>query len=397
MAIWTISRTALDNPATGTGQANLNDKAAFPLLGATNTSDNTLIDVVENFQWTYSPRTSKTAFGEVPYVRLREKRLLTNALIAQLKYSLGKIEDTAPGVASTIAQYASRTNISIFKAIGASVGAVTSTIGGVAGLVSNAFLPGDDNPTIATSPYLAPYRNLYISRDTGWRYRLPYFEDSLENVQNMFSTSGPTNALGALLQPAVDASMFTAEAFSTFATVNAPFSITYIERSKFFNYSDDGEDISVSFPLINTGSSTFTDVINNWQLLYLLMYQNRPGKTSINTVEQPVIYELEIPGVKFFPFAYISSMSVNFVGARRRLSLQIPYSEVQTTVDTRNANNTDVTQQLTYYAVDTIVPDAYFVKITFHGMNTTTRNFMMHMLARPQIVTASENTGLTAP
>jgi hypothetical protein len=375
MSLWTIRRSALDVPATGVPATNVNDRVALPIIQPMPLP----VDVVRHYYWTHSPRPASRE--EVPYIKLTEKRLRTNALISQLKYSLGL---TANGANEIAQQLASRPDASkLLKTIAGDV----QTGAGLITSVSDKILPGNANDTAWNSPYLVPYRNLYLTENTGWKFFLPYFENAWDGIQNQFSSSGPTNALGTMAQAG---SEFLTGVTEMLAATNRPFEVTYVERSKFFNYSDDGEDITITFPLINTGQVEFNDVFNNWQLIFLLMYNNRPGKTSINTVEQPVIYEAEIPGVKFFPYAYISQLSVDFQGARRRLVFDVPYAETQTTVDTTTDGTRSVSQLTSSHKVEAIVPDAYMVKIVLHGLNSTTRNFMYHMLTKQEIVQATE-------
>ena len=53
------------------------------------TTATTQINVVRDFYWTYSP-VGDVARAEVPRIILTERKLRTNALISQLKYSLGQ-------------------------------------------------------------------------------------------------------------------------------------------------------------------------------------------------------------------------------------------------------------------------------------------------------------------
>lgn len=377
MALWTIRRSILDTPATGLAATTANDKIALPIVrpfgGGT-------VDVVKHWYWTHSPKPYSRE--EVPYVRLIEKRLRANALISQLKYSLGQAVGQTAGVLEELANKPDTSNL--VKAIAKDVKTLQKT--GEA-LLNKAGIGSNVGDTASQSPFLTPYRNLYLTQDTGWKFFLPYFENSWDGVLNQFSSQGPSNSFGAIAQ---GASELLTGGLEILATAAKPFSVTYVERAKFFNYSDEGEDITITFPLINTGEATYTDVFNNWQLIYLLLYNNRPGKTSMNTVEQPVLYEVEIPGIKFFPYAYISNISVDFHGARRRMTMNIPYAEEQITVDTTTTGGQEITNQLTGHSIQTIIPDAYMLKITLHGLNTSTRNFMYHMLTRQETVQAGE-------
>jgi hypothetical protein len=175
------------------------------------------------------------------------------------------------------------------------------------------------------------------------------------------------------------------EAAEVTAALNNPTQISYIEKTKFYNYPSDGEDINIEFPLINTGEVTFDDVVRNWQFLFLLVYQNRPGKTSQNTVDQPVIYQAEIPGINFFPFCYVTSISIDFMGARREMSINIPTTNT-TTSFLGNIAGQFLGESSGTTAIKAIIPDAYRVRISLKSMTANTKNFMQHMISNHNVV-----------
>ena len=145
--------------------------------------------------------------------------------------------------------------------------------------------------------------------------------------------------------------------------------VTYVERSKSFNYPTDGEEFTFTFPLINTGSATYDDVIKNWQLTFLLLYNNRPARKNASVIEQPKVYEVYIPGVKYMPFAYIQSLQIDFQGARRQMKIPLPPGA--------NSRTNTLVNSYTY---DAIIPDAYMIKISLKGLIAESKNFMFHML-----------------
>lgn len=120
---------------------------------------------------------------------------------------------------------------------------------------------------------------------------------------------------------------------------------------------------------MNTG--TYDDIIKNWQLLFGLVYQNRPGRVTKNLIDVPVIYELFIEGDAYMPYSYITSLKVNFVGNRRTMKIKVPVTKFasegsDTSVQTRE--------------IETTIPDAYQIDIQIKGLNDETRNFMYQSL-----------------
>lgn len=338
------------------------------------------LDVVRNFYWTYSKPESRE---EVPTIYLKEKKLKTNALISQLKYSLGfagiNVEEAAGILASAITNIGGKnifTNVTngIIQGAGAVAGAALDAANELVGNVKK--FEDDPNSAVNNSKWLAPYRNLYLTESTGWEFLFPYFDDGFDTHGNSFTSEGSIGGLGGLVKAAAD---FPYEIAEVAGFITNPTQITYAERAKFFNFPQDGETISFSFPLINTGSVDYTDVMNNWQLLFLLLYNNKPGRVSPVTVEQPVIYEVEIPGVKFYPFCYISNIDIKFQGSRRELSMEIPFTQ-QSLGSSPIGNTINVNTQESTKTIKTIVPDAYFVTITLKSMLGNTKNFMYHLL-----------------
>ena len=436
-----------NNNVTGTSSATPNAIDLPTITPAGKTSNNystqststqtSLVNVVRDFYWTYSP-VGDTARAEVPRIILTERKLRTNALISQLKYSLGQAISGGKQTLQNLQQFGSSTGVTAAaqnagnklsqflaglpgantvtagaeSAASTASGLVTDGASRVGGVIANndtiqqgivaaktagarvadalgRTFADDNNPTVNSSPWLAPYRNLYLTDPTGWVYVLPYFNNNQANQSNSFSDSGQTGIFSDKVVGA--AAGLVNEAAGLMASLNSPAQITYIEKTKFYNYPTDGEDITVEFPLINTGSVTYDDVVRNWQFLFLLLYQNRPGKTSQNTVDQPVIYQVEVPGVKFFPFCYITSLNIEFVGSRRELNINVPTSS-SISSDVGNLGQSLNTASGSV-SIPAVIPDAYKVTISLKSMIANSKNFMQHMIGPHQLVEAGVSTG----
>lgn len=341
-----------------------------PRLVTVGGSKGGLVDVVNKYYWTYS-KTDSSARAETPTLFLKEKELKTNALVAQLLYTIGAAGEGFTEVAGDIV---GKKNVQSFKS------AILNTFKDVASdpNVKNTGIPKkievaydkikDENATFedARNVWLQPYKNLYLTKDTGWEFNLPYFENFAAIAQNVFSQdAGPGPSLGML----TSVSDLMTNAADIASVMREPTQISYVERSKAFNYSTEGEDFTFMFPLINTGSSIYDDVIKNWQLIYLLLYNNRPARKNASVIEQPKVYEVSLPGVKYIPFAYISNISVEFQGSRRQMKIPRPPGTT-----TRAINST----QNSY---DAVIPDAYIIKISLKALIAESRNFMYHMLS----------------
>jgi len=109
---------------------------------------------------------------------------------------------------------------------------------------------------------------------------------------------------------------------------------------------------------------SYEDVTRNWQLIFLLTYQNLPNKVSKSLSLPPVIYEALLPGVWYSKYAYISSMRVDFVGATRKMNLIIP-SVTKNIVEEYMVGQTEI---------DTIIPDAYNITLTITELFSESQN-----------------------
>jgi len=265
----------------------------------------------------------------------------------------------------------------------------------------------DNNDIYDNNPYLRPYRNLYITEPTGWQFVFPYFENYSGLQANAFSDDAPNPFLGILKKAAEGLT----DLASTAAILRGPASISFVEKSKFYSYSTDGEDITFTFPLINTGSVSFEDVIRNWELLFLLLYNNKPARRNTALIDPPNIYQVEIPGVKFLPFCYVSSIAVEFQGTRRELTFDLSYIDnlnLESALPTfqggignavggviRNFLNNKVTEVKGFFnqpirkKMTTIIPDAYLVKVTLKSLIADSKNFMYSIINNQPLVTTS--------
>jgi hypothetical protein len=404
--------------------------------GSSTNSDGTVIngsvvDVVNDFYWTYSKL--RESRQEVPRVILTEKRQRVNSLISQLRYAFGNAFTVTQDTLNQLSQ-----NPLARQFLGNNV---TTNLSNASNALGNAkqsatqfaetIVPElkDNNPVFKNNPLMRPYENLYITEDTGWKFILPYFDNYSSAQANIYSGDSNTNFSG-IAKMAIDGlTDFT----DLLTTLNKPSDISFVEKAKLYNYSTEGEEVSFTFPLINTGSATFDDVVRNWELLFLLLYNNKPSRRSVSIVDPPVLYQLDIPGVKFLPFCYVSNIAVEFQGSRRELEFNLSFTDNlrvtnipfqlgdENNTNTLNNLNTDqtfningpprnlvddffseaITRATTTYKseffnsqtsrkIKTIVPDAYLIRITVKSLLAETKNFMYSLInSNPAVTTSS--------
>ena len=359
------------------------------------------VDVVNHFYWTIqNPRTNDGQIyrAEVPRIELIEKRINVNAIVNQAFYSVatgvskvGDVANEVSGVLSSVLGSIRSGGGTLGNAagnllnLGSNITSLFSNIGGgITNVVnSNSVLTNAVNLLRAgidkvsnkvglneLQGVLAPYDGLYFTENTGWTYNFPYFENTNNNIMNAF---GDLEGIGGATVAAVTDVV---QNFSQLYNLSKPG--TYIEKTKMYKFEDGGDEITFEFPLINTGNATFDDVIKNWQLLFLLVYQNRPSRISRDIIEPSVLYEVLIPGVKYTPFAYVSKLNIDFIGARRSMVLPIPQlTSTGRVFSLLNSSNE---------GFETIIPDAYKVTITLKSLLAETRNFMYSLLYQKRLL-----------
>lgn len=312
------------------------------------------VDVVNQFPWTQSPKTSR---WDVPVMMLREKRIQVNPQLNQIANNLFVATEKGARGSSQIANEAPQDLVDQIKSNKITAdGRFGEDI--IAGFKKVGELAED---LASASGVLAPYEGLYYTKDTGFVYSLPYLQEQAKTVQNQFGGSADGRILTNL------AGKITEGMANLASSLNLADPGTYIEQPKMFQFSGRTRSYSLEFPLINTHS--FNDVIKNWQLIFLLVYQNSPNRLTRDLIDPPCIYEANLDGTWYSKYSYISNMSVSFVGATRRMTLPIPTSAKEDGTGT---------SQTSMFNVETIIPDVYKVNITMTELFGETQNMMYH-------------------
>lgn len=232
-----------------------NDKAGLANFLVPADGGTGAIDVVNKFPWTLTPPEGRS---ETPHVRLTEYRLLQSALWNSARY------------------YA-------------------------AGAVQQ--VPGSKNPYLNR---MQGYAGLFdFENPTTFEYTFPYFSDTANEVQSSWSSLDILEKIkgiiggGGAIQKAIDVGMLGYEA-------NYP-RVGIMDRPKLWQESTP-RSINIKFPLYNTVK--VEDIERNWELCYLLLYQNMFNKRDFITAVPPVFYTAYIPGQFFSIAMYVSDLKI---------------------------------------------------------------------------------------
>jgi hypothetical protein len=218
------------------------------------------------------------------------------------------------------------------------------------------------------------YENLYKNVEQVKTYFIPYFGDNVRSFSNEFGDTFQNSVLGnvdSMINKLAEETAIFSEAqvaenvkklgtsaynmgknalggsFSgsfkdlTKGMSTAPGS--YIETPKMYVYAQNDSSLDVSFPLYNTINPDAWE--NNYNLIDELVTINRPKRITPITMEQPYLYEIVLPGIRYMRWAFCSSLSVSLLGSRRIIDSKI-------------------------------IPDGYQVNMSFVSLTTEVSNFM---------------------
>lgn len=285
------------------------------------------VDIKNDYCWTISPKNARL---EVPEIRFEEFELDLSSLITSALYKLrGGIENV---------QALGQANTDIIKKItGEDVNSAVKSL--------DASLPS------TSTSELNPYAGMYAATPTGFNYVAPYMEELNQGITNRWGDDNPNNVFNSGLGQIVKNFGESAGKLidnTNLANIAAPGS--YAEKPKFFTPGD-ADSYTVRFPLINTYD--YKDVVKNWELCYLLTYQNLANRRSVNLLDPPALYRVTIPGLRQSPMSYISKLSIQHVG-------NIRYMEIN--------------------GLPKPIPEAYMVSITFQDLLLNSRNIFKYAL-----------------
>lgn len=329
-----------------------------------------VLDIINDFNWTRSPIDAR---NDVPQLILREEKILISPMINQIAQNLAitlqkgvrsarRAEQELPegALKQMLSSGRKFTTDQYQKMRAAPDGSI----------MKNASV-AIDSLASGKSGVMSAYDNLYFVEDTGFKYKLPYLESEYKAITNDFVTEDSTGVGKPLITTPLRSG---SKAMANIATsLNLFEPGTFIDQPRFYNFGRSGKTYKCRIPLFNT-TNDFQDVINNWQFIYMLIYQNTPNKITRDLMDPPKIYEATIKGVWYNRYTYISSLNVEFLGAQRRMKLQIPFTET----------DNDGQSQLKYYDFETVIPDAYELSLSVTEIFPETQNMLYSGITEKQ-------------
>ena len=208
---------------------------------------------------------------------------------------------------------------------------------------------------LLTANKLKSLVGIYLTEPTGFKYVFPYFENP-PSIQNSWEGTSTENAPSMVAGLAGD---IEAAADSVASSVNITQPGVFIQKAKSYKVNEQGQSITVKFPLFNTVKrGNDVPYQQNYELLWLLTYQNKPFKTSFTRVRPPKIYSVTIPGMVSMPYAEISRLQVDFIGTTRNKTVEIGGKSFQSPIPDAYEVTIELTSLLADYA-NTMVGDSF--------------------------------------
>ena len=315
-------------------------------------SQGSIVNIVTNYPWSLNARNVSNS-GRIPAVYVKEYRQKLSTFTSSLKYA-------ATGTAN-------------------SLGSSTFFNEGI-NVTSN----NDFNAIIADSGgHLSPYFNMYSLDGTNClNYVFPMFKSANIGAKNNYgekAQSGGAHGANTLAEW-LSTSGVLGGAAEQINEIRGIMDLTdnnsnigdegiYIEKPKYFQYSEEADSVTVNFILYNTipDNRDASPWKKNYRFIKNFTLKNLPYKISFFSYKTPALYEVSIPGAKYFPISFVSNLTVSNIGTTRMLTFE---------------GNQQV-----------LVPEAWDVVITFQSLlNNSANIFKTALAAGPTVISRAIQT-----
>ena len=305
---------------------------------------NSIADVVNSYRWYGGKLATAEALARIPRGFITEHQQILSSLLSGALYYINTVINTASKGANAAAETDFGKKI---KGYLSKVQAVDNLSAKLRQKLAEFQSFQANEKELLSANNLNSLLGIYLTEPTEFNYVFPYLNGN-------YDTGGSWNdeGEGGFIQGLVTGGMKIVDEIAKGVNIMSPG--VYIQKPKYFNFDQGGKEVTFEFPLFNTVGDA-TNYKDNYELLWLLTYQNKPYKTSFARTLPGKIYNVVIPGIASMPYAYLSNLSINFKGTTRLLPVSTPPGS-------------------TYKAP---IPDAYVVKVTFTSLLNDYANTMV--------------------
>lgn len=230
---------------------------------------------------------------EIPYIELTEYRQNVSQFLNSLYYRAGtSIEAFKNSVQFTDG---------IFKDVGkGNVDDITKLVG-----------------SVESETGTSVFGDLYIGNSTSKHYKLPFLSEELYSAANEWSdASDADNVVANMIKTGFKD---ITEAFNAPSKVFSTSSFT--ETVKMYKPSAEGNKIKLKFTLYNT--KDVVSLQNHYDFVVHFTKVNKHIRTNRTNLLPPVYYTMNIPGIRYSPACYVSSLVIRNEGKTRILNNRI--------------------------------------------------------------------------
>jgi len=350
--------------------------------------NNGLINVTKDFKWTKTIRNDINV-SQIPTLSLTEYYITQPAFLSNIRNVYSILPKAVAGIASNVAnaipggkEYINSIketigNVENSSFIQDSVGEnlknpLVTKVKGMATAALDGIAVMGSGIDVGSAAYMKAYEDIYGVLKSNFRYRIPYFSKNWKSITTKFE-GGTFNDTGN------SNSDNPVEQFMSLAAVPYQFANTLGDKlttgfamdfAKSYQYGSDGPSATINFFLDNTYDS-FTDkegvpsYQKNWELIFLLLYQNLPNKRNRLFFDPPVIYRADVPGVFHYLYSYMSDLGVTALGNTQPRKISLNMKD--------NKESTDNKQ-----SIETLIPEAFEVSITLTSLLPETKNLFLN-------------------
>lgn len=169
------------------------------------------------------------------------------------------------------------------------------------------------------------------------KYVFPYFDNDYISLSNSFSDSPQTGSwfqtslannldviagISGNLQGASNVGDMIGNMLSKDNSFTWSNDGIYLEKPKYFQYESSQDTVAINFILYNTvnhGGLEDTAWKKNYRFIKNIALKNLPYRLDAFKYKTPALYEVSVPGTKYFPVSFVSKLEVKNLGTRRFL------------------------------------------------------------------------------
>jgi hypothetical protein len=302
------------------GMAN---ESLAPLpIPATNTG---IVNVVNDFKWT---KTLKEGRYDIPFLYMKEWYVVQPGIVSNLATIKNIGVETLTDIFS---RFSTSINSDTLDAIKSYItnNIENSDFNQASAKVANQIIGSSitkDSVITSDKKYLEPFKALYGLRETKFVYYLPYFTEDWKTIGNTWIEN---QSITDIIPRQITAGNVL-NIKSTIEGIASTLSKTgfNIDFAKNYSYGENTPSATIQLVLDNTYDGLFDAAKSsswqqNWEFIFLLLYQNLPNRRNRFYVEPPVLYRAKVNGVFSFIYSYIKGITVKAEGTKKMKNIKL--------------------------------------------------------------------------